>query len=67
MFLSLENVENFESFADLFLKLIKDEDYRVRAYMAKAITVFFELFEDEEGILNDIKKHLPSSYFHLPT
>jgi hypothetical protein len=56
--LTLENLD-FKTLADLFLKSIRDDDYRVRMFMAKAITVFFELFEDEEGILRDINKNLP--------
>lgn len=61
--LTFENLENFEAFADLFLNLIKDEDYRVRLHMSHAITVFFELFEDEAEILRDINKHIPSNFF----
>src|SRR4051812_36492795 len=44
--LGFENLENFDSYADIFLRLVKDEDYRVRVLMSKAITVFFVLFED---------------------
>jgi hypothetical protein len=57
--LRMDNVEEFESLADLFLKGIRDDDFRVRMFMAKAISVFFDLFEDEEGILRDINKNLP--------
>ena len=57
--LRMENIEGFETLADLFLKGIKDDDLRVRIFMAKAISVFFDLFEDEEGILRDINKNLP--------
>ena len=52
-------MENFSNLADIFLKAVKDEDYRVRIQMSKLITVFFELFADEEAILKDINKHLP--------
>lgn len=62
--LKMEN-ENSETFANIFLKLVSDEDYRVRAYMATAVTTFFELFEDEEGILKDLNKQLPRRNINL--
>ena len=40
---------------------LKDDDYRVRIYIASAITVFFDIFEDEEGIYKDVYKNIPSN------
>lgn len=47
------------TFVDSFMRMLKDEDYRVRVTVSKFIVIFFELYEDENGILEDIKKHLP--------
>lgn len=54
----MDNIENFNDFAQSFLNLLRDEDYRVRIFVSKTVTVFFELFESENGILEDIQKHL---------
>ena len=62
-----ENDQNF--FTNLFIFMLKDNDYRVRLYMSKAITIFFEIYSVQEEIFNQIYKDAISpvfgSFFHF--
>jgi hypothetical protein len=57
--LKFDALSKLQKFADCFMRLLKDEDHRVRVFMATSISIFFELFEDETGMLKTIQELIP--------
>jgi len=43
-----------DEFANVFLFLPMDEDFRIRKYMSSALTIFFQLYTEQKQIFEDI-------------